>query len=127
MPRPPPAPTGGFDDDRVADLPSQRQGPFLIPVQGAVGSRYTRDAGPTHGIDGGDLVTHEADGLRFRTDKDETALLDPLGEIRVLRQETVSRMDGHRIRDLRGTEDGGDMEITVLGLGRTDAYRLIGE
>ena len=122
---PPAAPARGLDDDRVADLPGQLEGALLVLVQGAVGAGHARDAGGLHGADGGDLVAHEADGLGPGADEDETALLHPLGEVGVLRQEAIARMNGHRVRDFGGADDGGDVQIAARRGGGADADGLV--
>ncbi len=92
-----------------------------------VGARDAGHPGGLHGGDGGDLVAHETDGLRARTDEDETGALHPLGEIRVLGQEAVARVDGHGVGHLGRADDGRDIEITVAGRRRSDTDGLVGQ
>jgi hypothetical protein len=122
---PPTTPARGLDDDRVADLAGQLEGTLLVLVQGAVGARDARDASGLHGADGGDFVAHEADGLGPGADENEAALLHPLGEVGVLRQKAISRMNGDRVGDLGGTDDGGDVQIAARRGCGADADGLV--
>src|SRR5206468_13019085 len=76
---------------------------------------------------GGDLVAHGADRLRARADEDEAGVLDPFGEIRVLREEAVAGMDRLGVGHLGRTDDGRDVEVAVARGRRPDAYRFVGE
>ena len=80
-----------LDDHRVADILGDAEVFVRILAERAVGPGHAGHAGCLHDLDRRDLVAHEADGLRARADEDEAALLDPLGEIRVLRQKAVAR------------------------------------
>ena len=91
----------------------------------AVRARHAGHAGGLHHLDGGHLVAHQADGLGARADEDEAALLDPLGEIGVLRQEAVAGMDRDRIGHLGGADDGGHVQIRQRRLRRPDADGLV--
>ncbi len=68
-----------------------------------------------------------ADGFGLGPDEDEAALLHPLGEIRVLGQEAIARMDGDRVGDLRGADDRRHVEIARRRGRRSDADRLVGQ
>ena len=61
---------------------------------------------------GGDLVTHGADDLGRRTDKDQACSYDFFGKIRIFGQEPVSRMDRLAAGRLRG-RDRARLRITL--------------
>jgi len=121
------AAAGGLDDDRVADGARGADDLARILRQCAVGARHGRDAGLHHGALGRDLVAHQAYGFGARPDEHEAAALDPLGEVGVLGQEAVTRMDGLGIRHFGGADDGRYVEVAVLGGGRAYADRFIGQ
>jgi hypothetical protein len=123
----PAAAARGLDDDRVADLPGQLDGAFLVVVQRSVGPGDTGYPSLLHGLDGGDLVAHQADGLRAGADEDETAALHPLGKIRIFREEAIAGVDGDRVGDLGCADDGRDLQIALTGRRRADADRLVCE
>ena len=116
----------GLDDDRIA----RRRRDLLRfgEVADRPGrSRHQRQAERTSGTLGFDLVAHRADVLGLRPDEDDVVRLDDLGELRILAEEAVARVDRVRARDLGGRDDVGDVEI-ALGRGRrTDADRLVRE
>lgn len=64
-----------------------------------------------HGVDRGNLVAHQADGFGFRADEDETGAFNLLGEVGVLGQEAVARVDRHCAGDFRRRDDGRDVQI----------------
>ena len=122
----PAAPRRGLQDDGVSRL--LREGESL--VQGLDGTRRAgngRHAGRGHGPPRQRLVPHPADGVRRRADEGDMTVLENLGEVGVLRQEPVAGMDRVGLGDLRGRDDGRDVQV---GSGRrigTDADVLVGE
>src|SRR5690606_20509715 len=80
-----------------------------------------------HGFPGGRLVAHLADRIRMRTDEGDAASGAKLGKIGILRQKTVSGVDGVRSDQGGGADQIGHVQITVAGWSRTDAVRLIGQ
>ena len=92
-----------------------------------VGSRHARYAGRAHRLDRGHLVAHEPDRLRLRADEDEAAFLDALREVRVLGQKSVAWVNRDGVRDLRGRDDGGHIEVTLLRARWLDADGLVRE
>jgi hypothetical protein len=123
----PAASAGRLDHDRIADLARQLQGALLVVVDRTIGAGHAGHAGGLHRRDGRDLVAHQTNRLRTRTDEDEAGLLDPLGEVGVLRQEAIAGMDGDRIRDLSGADDRRDVQIALHRRRRADADRFVGE
>ena len=117
----------GLDDHRIADVPGDAQILLRFVTQWPVRARHARHAVTLHHADRRHLVAHGADGLRLRADEDEAAVLDALGEIRVLRQEAVAGMDGHGVGDLGGADDRGHVEITARRGRWPDAHGLVRE
>src|SRR5690606_4998847 len=94
---------------------------------GTVGARHRGDTRLAHHVDGGDLVSHQADGLGAGTNEHEAALLYLFGKVGILGQKAVAGVNGHRIGDFRGADDGGHVEVTERGVGRADTHRLVGQ
>jgi len=67
---------------------------ILVPVQRGVGARYHRYAGRGHRRPGALFVARGAQRLRRRPDEREARLAARLGEVGVLGQEAVARVDG---------------------------------
>jgi len=121
------ATAGGLDDDRITDVLGLTLPLVLIFAERALGTRHARHAGGLHGVLGGDLVAHQADGFRTRADEHETGVFHPFGEIGVFRQEAVTGMDRFRVGDFSCGDDRGDVQITLGGRRRADTHRLVGQ
>ena len=84
-----------LDQHRVADLVG-----FLLEKTGVLArtmiARQDRNAGLRHQRLGAVLEAHGADRFGRRTDEHDAGARAILGELRVLRQETVARMDALR-------------------------------
>ena len=63
----------------------------------------------------------------LRTDELHTVFGQYFGEARILRKKAVARMHGVCAGNFAGRQDGRNVEIAVLGRGRSDAYALIGK
>ena len=63
----------------------------------------------------------------LRADEHEAGALDLLGEVGVLGQEAVARVDRLRIGDLGRRDDRGDVEVALRRRRRPDAHRFVGE
>src|SRR5690554_2789366 len=123
-----PAPAaGGLDDDRIADVVGDAQDLLRIFRQRTFGARHAGHAGGSHGVLGAHLVAHQADGLGARTDEHEAGLFRALGEIGVLGQEAVARVDGLGVGDFGRRYQRRNVQIAQRGRGRADAHRLVGE
>ena len=121
------ATAGGLDDHGVTDQPSLADDLLGVVGQGAFAARDAGHAALDHGLLGGDLVAHRADRLRCRPDEDKAAFFDTLGEVGVLAEETVARMDGFSVRHFGRGDDGGHVEVAQAGRRRADADRFIGQ
>src|SRR5690606_32955627 len=105
------AAASGLDDHRVAYFTSDAQRFLFVFRQRAVRTGNHRHAGFDHGVLGGNLVTHQANGFRFRADEGEAGLFHLLGEIRVLGEKAVARVDGGGAGNLCRGDDRRDVQI----------------
>ena len=116
----------GFDEDGVADLAGDPGG-LGVAGDGSVGARYAGDLG---GVGDGfrlGLQAHLADGLVGRPDELELAGPADLGEVGVLRQEAVTRVDGLHAGNLGRRDDPGDVQVAVRAGGFADADGSVGQ
>src|SRR5690606_16766247 len=102
---------GRLDDDRIADVAPDAQDLGRVFRQGAVGAGYAGYAGNLHGVLGGNLVAHQADGFGARADEGEAGLFDALGEIGVFRQKAITGVDGFGVGDFGGGDDARDVQV----------------
>ena len=124
MPRPPP-PAAALT---IPDIRSRlRSGAPRPRPDRALRAGDAGDAEPRGGALGLDLVAHQPDVFGLRADEGDLVLLEDIGEARVLGQKPVAGMDGVGAGDLAGGDDGGNVEIAVLGGGRPDADALVRE
>ena len=112
---------GGLDDHRIADLARDAHDLLVVLGQRAVRPRNRGHTDLRHRLLGTHLVAHQADILRMRADEYEARALDLLGEIGVLREKAVARVNGLRTGGARCGQDRRAIEIAL------DAMRLIGE
>ena len=121
------ATAGRLDDDGVADVAGDPQDLRLVVAQRAIRTGHAGHAGFLHRPDGRHLVAHQADGFRLGTDEDESALLDPFGEIGVFGQEAITGMNRHRVGHLGGADDRRHVQVASGGGRRTDANGFVGQ
>ncbi|MCY1416847.1 hypothetical protein D9M71_323640 [compost metagenome] len=119
--------TGSLDDHRVTHLASDRQGGFLVFRQRAVGARNGRYASFLHGVLRRHLVAHQADDVSGRTDEGEARTLDLLGEVGVLGEEAVARVNAVGTGDFSRGDDRRDVQVRLAGRSRANAYRFVGQ
>src|SRR6266702_8447519 len=115
-----------LDEDRETDA----RGLLLQEVGSLIASviaGHERHPGLFHDRLRRRLVAHRADCGCRRPDKGEAGALAALGELRVLREETVTGVNGLGARALRGVDDPIPAEVAVLRLCGTDAEGFIGE
>ena len=122
----PAAAARGLDDDRVADLAGDADVLLGVVAQRAAAAGHAGHARGLHRADRFDLVAHHADGLGARADEDEAGAFDAFGEIRVLAEEAVARMDRLGVGHFGGGDDRRHVEVAVLGRGGADADRFVG-
>ena len=115
----------GFQQHRPADLRrlAQQFRGLLVP---AVIAGHDRHAGLLHDRLGRRLVAHGADGGRRWADEDNAGIGASLREIRVLGQETVTRMDGFGAGFFRNRNNCLKFEITFSGRRGADQAGLVG-
>ena len=65
--------------------------------------------------------------LGLGADPDQIVTLDDLGELRILAQEAVARVDRVGVDDFGGRDDVGDVQIGVGRRRRADAYCFVGK
>jgi len=115
-----------LDHHRVADLVREcdrlAQGADRPLTAGNDG--YTRRG---HRVARDGLMSHLLDRLGRRPDERNIARPAHLGELRVLRQESVSGVDRLGPRDLRGAYDVRGRQVARFRRGRSDADSLIGQ
>ena len=117
----------GLDDDRVADVAGDLDVEVGIGAQRTVRAGHAGHAGFFHGAYGRDLVTHQADGLGLGADEYKAALFDAFGKVGVLGQKAIAGVDGHRVGDLGGTDDGRHVQVAQRRGRRPYAHRLVGQ
>src|SRR5258706_3132034 len=127
---PHPAPAAAarsLDDHRIADLPPDAQVLAGILAQCAVRARNAGHSGLAHQGDGRDLVAHQANGLRLRSDPGEPALFHAFCKVGAFGQKAVAGVDRDGVGDLRSADDRGHVQVAVAARRRPDAHRFVGQ
>ncbi len=91
----------------------------------AVIAGHQRHAGPLHQLLGRAFGAHRADRARRRADEDDAGPLAFLGEVLVLRQEAVARMDRLCARTPGDLQDAVRAQIALPGRRRADQVRFV--
>jgi hypothetical protein len=104
----------GLDDDGVAVLAGEDER-LLLVLDGIVGARHHRHAGPDRRPAPRHLVSQAPLLLRGRADEDEPGRLHPLRELRVLGQEAVPGVDGVDVAPARQGDDLVDPQVGLDG------------
>jgi hypothetical protein len=89
------------------------------------GCRQHRDARPLGDLLGADLVAHRLDRLGRWPDPGQAGVDHGPGEVGVLGQEAVARVDRIRARPARGLDDEVDAEVGVGGRVARQAYGVV--
>ena len=111
--------------DRVADGLGDAQR-LARRLHRALGAGDDRQPGAPHRRARRRLVVESREHLRWRADEDQAVLLADLGEVGVLGEEAIARVDRLRAGDERGRDDRRDVQIGVARVRRADADRLVG-
>ena len=114
-----------LDEDRVSNAIGRLLQERRILVV-AVVARDERYAGLFHDGLRGALRAHRADRRGGRADEDDTRALAGRGEILVLRQKSVARVDRLRARAPRDLEDARPAQIALFRGRRADQVSLVG-
>jgi hypothetical protein len=116
----------GLENDRKADQPGPGKR-FLLILQHAFGAGQDGDLGFLHRLASFVLLPHEAHGFGSGADELDVRSAANLGEVCILTQKTVSRMNGIDIGDFRGGDHGGHVQITLCRPRRANADGFIGK
>src|SRR5262245_15797409 len=115
-----------LDDDRITHLGGNaRCFLFILDETFEAGSDW--DAGRLHRPASLSLVAHEPDSFGLRPYKSDVARLANLGEVRVLRQESVAWMYGIDVGHFGRRYHRRDIKVAFGRWRRADADRFIGE
>ena len=90
-----------------------------------LGARHGRDARARRHAPRLRLVAHRLDRLYARADEDEFLVAAGGGERRILRQEPVARVDRVGAGLAGCLKNGGDAQVALARVRRTDADRLV--
>ena len=108
----------------VSDFPGDLDSLFLV-LHRAVASgngRYFKLVGE---IAGSDLVPGGAGRLGGRADELDVARFADFGEVGVLGEEAVARVNRVGVADFRGADDPGDVEVALLARSGPDADGVV--
>jgi len=101
--------------------------PFGHRLHRAVGAGDHRQPELLHRDARRDLVVEAPEDFGGRTDEHEPVFLADLGEVGVLGQEPVPRMDRLRAADERGRHDRRDVHVALARRRGSDTDRFVGE
>jgi len=114
----------GLDEHRVADARGLgRQEGGLVVV--AVVAGHQRHAGLVHQRLGRALAAHGGNGAGRRADEHQALFGASLGEVLVLAQEAVARVDGLRAGGLGGVDDALPLQVAVAWRVAAHVHRLV--
>src|SRR5439155_12303075 len=108
-----------FNDNGEPNLPSPLQR-LTIGSDHSLRPRKDRHTVVSHCCARLLLFSHEPRDFRRRSDELDAASLAHLGEVGVLREQAISRMDCLYIGDLGGTDYGGNFQVTLCQFPRTE-------
>ena len=114
-----------LDEHRIADLIGLLAQEFRVLVVAMIAG-HDRHAGPLHQRLGRAFQAHRPHRLGRRPDEDDASLCAGFGEIGVLRQESIARMQTFGADCLRQRDNGGLIEIAVRALADLDALHRQG-
>ena len=120
------APRRRFDNHRHANFIRQPLRLFDV-FHHSVAPGDNRHSRFLHRILGKRLVPHRRDHFRLRPDELQAGGQTNLGELCILRQKSVSRMNGVGVGDFCCGENTRNIEIAFLTCRRADTYCFIGK
>ena len=120
-----PAPGGGLQEEREADLAGERA--RLLEARGPVRAGDERQPRLGRAPLGADLVAHDLDRLGPRADEDEVVVLARGRELGPLGQEAPARVHGLAAGRRRGGDERRDVQVALRGGRRADVDGLVGE
>ena len=125
-PHPTPTTAGGrFDDDRIADFFGDLPRLFRI-IDFAFGPGEDWGAGfPSHPL-AGNLIAQQRHCFRTRPDEGNLTVTTDGGELRVLREEPIARMNRVCLRAFCRRDDAINPEVTIRRRTWPDADRFVG-
>jgi hypothetical protein len=115
-----------LENDGVADLFRHAFG-LVKAFEQPLATGHHGYTGFDHGLLGSDLVAHGIDHGRRWSDKLDLVFAADLGETGVLGQESVTGVDGVRIRDLGGGHDMRNVEVRIKTGRLADTNGFVGE
>ena len=120
----PAAALGRFNHDRIADF---RRDPLrrILIRHNSRAARNDRQSRRAHGLARLVFFAHQPDRIRRRPDKRNVRGFAYLGKVRILRKESVARMDGVDVRDFRRADHLRNIQIAFAAARRPDADRFI--
>ena len=116
---------GRLDQHRVTDLVGGRD-QFIVGESGPCDPGNDGHAELRHGALGGDLVAHGLNRADRRTDERHPRRCQRCREISVLREKSVTRVDGLSSGAHGRVDDRRDVEVAVTRGRRTDCDRQVG-
>src|SRR5581483_4222442 len=114
-----------LDHDGIANALGAGQG-ILLAFDGAVRAGRNRHAGFLGEFAADGLVFEGLHGTRAGADEPDVAAFADFGEMGVLRQESVTGVNGVDVRDFRGAHQPVNAQVTVAAGGLADADGFVG-
>src|SRR5579871_543488 len=115
-----------FYDNGVADFSSAGNGLFDT-AKHPIGAGQDGHVGFFHRLTGFFFFAHEANHTGRRPYEFDAAALANLGEVGILAEKAIPRMDGVNVGDFCRADYSGNIQIALRGARRPDAYRFIGK
>ena len=116
----------GLDDHGIANVPGRAERAVLAftgpSLPGSIGQPRLLHRPARAG-----LVAEQPDDIGVRADERDLACPADLGEVRALREEAITGMNGVGARDLRGADDRRHVQIAVGAPRRPDADLFVRE
>ena len=117
---------GCFYDNRKSNLARQSQ-PFGFRRYRFRTARKHRQAGFRHRASSFNLVAHQTNDVRRRANELDIAGGADFGKVGRLGQEPVTWMNRVDVENFCGTDDGGNIQVTLSGRRRANACCFIGK